>query len=50
MYDFETVSQAIPRVKNMSTYEQVPYQYSIHVILDKDNFDFKSGKNIIHLE
>ncbi|AHK22535.1 hypothetical protein X271_00430 [Candidatus Hepatoplasma crinochetorum Av] len=50
MYDFETVSQAIPRVKNMSTYEQVPYQYSIHIILDKDDFDFKSGKNIIHLE
>ncbi|CRX36977.1 / / hypothetical protein / 459510:461477 Reverse [Candidatus Hepatoplasma crinochetorum] len=50
MYDFETVSQAIPRIKNMSTYEQVPYQYSIHVILDKEDFDFKTGKNVVHLE
>ncbi|BDV03668.1 MAG: hypothetical protein HPPSJP_3890 [Candidatus Hepatoplasma scabrum] len=50
MYDFETISQAIPRIKNISTYEQVPYQYSIHIILDRDDFDFKTMKNIIHLE
>lgn len=50
MFDFETVQNAIPRNFETSPYEQVPYQYSIHVILDKDDFDFKTMKNIVHLE
>ncbi len=50
MFDFETISQAIPRIKNTKVYEQVPYQYSIHIILDKNDFDWKTMKNIIHLE
>lgn len=50
MFDFETISQAVPRVKNCKVYEQVPYQYSIHIILDSSNFDFKTEKNIVHLE
>ncbi len=50
MFDFETISQAVPRVLGTKVYEQVPYQYSIHVILDKNDFDFKTMKNIIHIE
>ncbi|BDV02427.1 MAG: hypothetical protein HPAVJP_3160 [Candidatus Hepatoplasma vulgare] len=50
MFDFETVQNSIPRIYETSPYEQVPYQYSIHVILDKDNFDFYNMKNVIHLE
>lgn len=49
MFDFEAVKFAIPKVHNTSPYEQVPYQYSIHVITDYD-FDFKTQKNVKHIE
>jgi hypothetical protein len=39
MYDFETYKTAIPIQLGSKPYEQVPYQYSIHVILDADDFD-----------
>ncbi len=50
MYDFETVSQAIPRISGIRPYQQAPYQYSIHVILDPNDFDFKTGRNIVHYQ
>lgn len=50
MYDFETANLAIPFCDGTSPYEQVVYQYSIHVITDADDFDFESGKNVIHYE
>lgn len=50
MYDFETANLAIPFVDCTSPYEQVVYQYSIHVILDPEDFDFKTMKNILHYE
>lgn len=39
MIDFETISTAIPNSSMSSSYQQVPFQYSIHVI-DKNDFDF----------
>lgn len=50
MYDFETANLAIPEVDGSSPYEQIVYQYSIHVILDPNDFDFKTMKNVIHYE
>lgn len=40
MYDFETSKWAIPNFNNSKTYQQIPFQYSIHVLLDKD-YDYK---------
>lgn len=50
MYDFETANLAIPEVHMAKPYEQVVYQYSIHVILDPKDYDFETMKNIIHYE
>ncbi len=50
MYDFETANLAIPVIDGTKPYEQVVYQYSIHVITDPDNFDFETMENIIHYE
>lgn len=50
MYDFETFTTAAPRIKNTIPYQQIPFQFSIHVILDKNDFDWETGKNIKHLE
>lgn len=50
MYDFETANLAIPEVDGANPYEQIVYQYSIHVILDPINYDFKTMKNIVHYE
>ncbi len=50
MFDFEAVNLAQPRIKYSSPYEQVPYQYSIHIIHDIDNFDYETLKGITHLE
>lgn len=50
MYDFETVNNAQPQILLSSPYEQVPFQFSIHVITDIHNFDFKTKKNVIHKE
>lgn len=29
--DFETMSEAIPRFKNSKSYDQIPFQYSLHI-------------------
>ncbi|RKX65942.1 MAG: hypothetical protein DRP42_04060 [Tenericutes bacterium] len=50
MFDFETISMAIPLEPYSSPYQQVPYQYSIHVITDPSDFDFKTMKNVVHYE
>ena len=50
MYDFETANLAIPETDGARPYEQVVYQYSIHVILDPQDFDFQTMKNIVHYE
>ncbi len=50
LFDFETVQMPIPSINNIKVYEQVPYQYSIHVILDSSDFDFETMKNVIHIE
>ncbi len=50
MYDFETANLAIPEVHMAKPYEQVVYQYSIHVILDPLDYDFKTMKNVVHYE
>ncbi len=50
MFDFEAVNLAQPRTKYASPYEQVPYQYSIHVIHDINNFDYETLEGITHLE
>ncbi|AGR41003.1 DUF2779 domain-containing protein [Spiroplasma taiwanense] len=42
MYDFETVKWAIPKYDNSWSYEQIPFQYSIHVIED-EKFDFNNS-------
>ncbi len=50
MYDFETISMPVPMSKSAWPYEQVPYQFSAHIILDVDDFDWKTGHNIEHHE
>ncbi|AUB31429.1 DUF2779 domain-containing protein [Spiroplasma floricola] len=44
MYDFETVKWAVPKYDNSWSYEQIPFQYSIHVINNPD-YDFNDPKN-----
>lgn len=50
MYDFETANLANPLVENTRPYQQVPYQFSVHVITDPNDFDFQTMKNIKHYE
>lgn len=49
MYDFETMKSAIPKFKNVKPYQQIPFQYSVHVLLAPD-FDFKTYKSMKHYE
>ena len=39
-FDFETISSAIPRFDNSKPYQQIPFQFSLH-IQDKPNGDLK---------
>lgn len=50
MYDFETANLAIPETQGASPYEQVVYQFSIHVITNPDDYDFETMKNVVHYE
>ncbi|AKU80029.1 DUF2779 domain-containing protein [Spiroplasma turonicum] len=47
MYDFETVKWAIPKYNNSWSYQQIPFQYSMHSFLISD-FDYRTGKGIKH--
>ncbi len=48
-YDFETVSFAIPQFKKTVSWLQIPFQYSVHILVKKP-YDLKTGKNIYHLD
>ncbi len=47
MYDFETFQLAKPLFDYSSPYQQIPFQYSIH-ILENENFNYLTNKNISH--
>lgn len=49
MYDFETMKSAVPKFKNSKPYQQIPFQYSVHVLL-APNFDFKTKQSMQHYE
>lgn len=49
MYDFETMKSAIPKFVNSKPYQQIPFQYSVHVLLAPD-FDWKTNDNIKHYQ
>ncbi len=50
MYDFEAADLALPKIMGTWPYQHVPYQFSIHIITDPDDFDYKTGHNVIHKE
>ncbi|WP_342268635.1 DUF2779 domain-containing protein [Spiroplasma endosymbiont of Aspidapion aeneum] len=47
MYDFETTKWAMPKYKNAEPYDQMIFQYSLHVLED-DNFDYRKEEDIKH--
>lgn len=47
MYDFETVQCAVPKFVFSHSYQQIPFQYSIHV-LKNEHFNYKNNDNIEH--
>ncbi len=47
MYDFETMKSAIPKFVHTKTYQQIPFQYSLHILLNP-NFNYKNNQNIKH--
>lgn len=49
MYDFETMKSAVPKFINSKPYQQIPFQYSVHVLLAPD-FDFQTNHNIKHYQ
>lgn len=49
MYDFETMKSAIPKFNNSKPYQQIPFQYSVHVLFSPD-FDFQTNANIKHYQ
>ncbi|AXK51082.1 DUF2779 domain-containing protein [Spiroplasma alleghenense] len=49
MYDFETVKWAIPKYNNSKSYQQIPFQYSIDVLTDK-NYDYKKPETMKHFD
>ncbi|AUF83630.1 DUF2779 domain-containing protein [Mesoplasma syrphidae] len=49
MYDFETVKWAIPNFDNSAGYQQIPFQYSIDVIFNKD-FDYNHPETMKHFD
>ncbi|WP_374696605.1 DUF2779 domain-containing protein [Spiroplasma endosymbiont of Polydrusus formosus] len=47
MYDFETMKAAVPRFDYSYSYQQIPFQYSIHIIKDS-NFDYQDETTMTH--
>jgi hypothetical protein len=39
--DFETISEAIPKFKNSRSYDQIPFQYSLHIEHETGNLEHK---------
>lgn len=49
MYDFEAMQAAIPIFEYSYPYQQIPFQYSIHII-QNNIYDYNNLTNIQHLE
>lgn len=49
MYDFETSKWAIPKFNKTNSYYQVPFQYSIDVIVD-DKYDYNNPNSMFHYD
>ncbi|WFQ90223.1 DUF2779 domain-containing protein [Mycoplasma feriruminatoris] len=49
MYDFETVKFAVPRYAKINPYYQIPFQYSIDIIHNK-NYDYNKPETMIHYD
>lgn len=49
MYDFETMKSAIPKFVGTKPYQQIPFQYSVHVLLSPE-FDFHNNHDIKHYQ
>ncbi|QGS51790.1 DUF2779 domain-containing protein [Spiroplasma tabanidicola] len=48
MFDFETSMWAIPKYNKSKSYQQIPFQFSVHIITN-ENYDFKNpDKTMIH--
>ncbi|AGM26306.1 hypothetical protein SSYRP_v1c07160 [Spiroplasma syrphidicola EA-1] len=47
MYDFETMKSAVPRFDHSYSYQQIPFQYSVHIIID-DNYDYNDETTMQH--
>lgn len=49
MYDFETMKSAVPKFVDSKSYQQIPFQYSVHILMAPD-FDFQTNHNIQHYQ
>lgn len=47
MYDFETAKWAIPRFPKTKAYQQIPFQYSLDVLIN-ENSDYRHPETIKH--
>lgn len=47
MYDFETMKSAVPKFDYSSSYQQIPFQYSVHILKDK-GFDYQTPSTMEH--
>ncbi|WP_239498806.1 DUF2779 domain-containing protein [Spiroplasma citri] len=47
MYDFETMKAAVPRFDYSYSYQQIPFQYSVHIIKD-NHFDYQDETTMEH--
>ncbi|WP_342256647.1 DUF2779 domain-containing protein [Spiroplasma endosymbiont of Poecilobothrus nobilitatus] len=47
MYDFETMKAAVPRFEYSYSYQQIPFQYSVHLIKD-NHFDYQDETTMEH--
>lgn len=47
MYDFETMKAAVPRFDYSYSYQQIPFQYSVHLIRN-NSFDYHDEKTMDH--
>ena len=50
MYDFETANLAVPLVEGGRPFQQIPYQFSVHIITNPNDYDFVTMKNVKHFE
>lgn len=48
MYDFETVKWALPKFEFSKGYQQIPFQYSVDIIVD-DKYDYNNPSTMDHM-